>query len=193
MNFNMDIKEILHFFTKISFKIAFFVGIFIYKIYFLDKNNYMANLIINILLTISIVLLIDAIIDKIIISIKNKRVLYKYRKNIKNLSEPQIQILVYNYLDIEKGNLIINPTAYFNMEMGEYQILLSKGIIFQASKMQSSWDFPFTLQELAYKELEEAINKKQITYSKQKNKCIVNWYGREISFPIQDDYDEEYY
>ena len=193
MNFNLNLKDILNFFTKISFKIAFFIGVFIYKIFFLDKNNGVANIVINILFTISIIFLVDAVIEKIIKFTKNKKVLYNYKRNIRKLSEPQIQLLVSNYLDIEKENVIINPIAYFNLQRGQFQILLSKGIIFQAASMQTSLCFPFSLQELAYNELEKAIHKKKITYSKHEDKCIVNWYGRKISFKMQEDYDEEYY
>lgn len=34
MNINVSLKDVLKFFTKLSFKIAFFIGIIIYKIFY---------------------------------------------------------------------------------------------------------------------------------------------------------------
>ena len=191
MNFNLDLKEILKFFTKISFKIAFFIGIFIYKKCFTDQDNQIANKVVNILLIIAIIFLVDCIIDIIISCIKNEKVILDYKKSIKTLSKPQIELLVAKYFDIEEEEIIINPTAYFDIEAGQFQILLSKGIIFQASPIQGAFCFPFSLQDRAYKELENAINKKRIVCRKQDNKYSVCWYGKNIEF--EDIYNNEEY
>ena len=55
MNFNIDLKSILNFFAKFSFKIAFFIGIVIYRFILLDRNSEISITITNILLTISII------------------------------------------------------------------------------------------------------------------------------------------
>jgi len=191
MNFNLDIKEILKFFTKISFKIAFFIGIFIYKKYFIDQENEIANKIVNILLTIAIIFLVDSIIDKIISCIKDKKVIHDYKKSIKTLSKPQIELLIAKYFDMEDEEIIINPTAYFDMEAGQFRILQSKGILFQASPIQGGFCFPFSLQDRAYKELEKAVIRKKITYRKQDNRYLVCWYGKNIEF--EDIYNNEEY
>ena len=48
--------------------------------------------------------------------------------------------------------------------------------------MQTSFSFPFTLEEWAYKELDKAIQNEQITYVKKKGENIVYWYGKEVKF-----------
>lgn len=189
MNVSISLKDILNFFSKLSFKIAFFIGIIIYKFVLLDKTNNTANIIVNIILTLSIIFLIDDVIERIIKLINKKSTIKKYIKEIKELSEPQIAILVSNYFEIKNNNVIIHPTAYFNIEAGEYQVLLSKLIIFQASQMQASFDFPFTLQEWSYKELEKSLQNGDITYMKKGKENIVNWYGKEVKFKEKEQYD----
>ena len=182
MNISISLKDILKFFNKLSFKLAFFTGIIIYKFFLLDKSSKIADISINIMLTISIIFLVDDIIERIIKLIKKKYILKKYIRGIKELSEPQIEILVSNYFEIKNNKVIINPTAYFSIEEGEYQILSLKAIIFRASSVQTSFSFPFTLEEWAYKELDKAIQNEQITYVKKKGENIVYWHGKEVKF-----------
>lgn len=180
MNFSIDFKNILNFFTKFSFKISFFIGIVIYRFILLDRNSEISITITNILLTISVIFLIDEVVNKIFSFFNKKIVTKKYKKELENLSEPQIKIFAENYLIFEKNNIEINPTAYFNIQDGIYQILLSKLIIFQAAKMQQSFEFPFTLQEWAYKEIDAAINNGKIRCREDKKEYVLNWYKKEV-------------
>lgn len=189
MNINVNLKDILNFFTRLSFKIAFFIGIFIYKNFILDGSNNTSKIIVNIIFIISIIFLLDDLIDKTIKIFRKKFVLRKYIKGLKELSKPQIEILVSKYLEIKNNTIIIKPTAYFNISKGEYLILKSKFIIFRAASMQNSFNFPFTLQEWAYNELSRAIKNKKIIWNKEGKTNRINWYGKEIVFKEKQNYD----
>lgn len=174
MNINVSLKDVLKFFTKLSFKIAFFIGIIIYKIFLLDNSNKFENNVVNIILIISIIFLVDDLINRALKTINKKVIISKLKKGLKKLSDPQIEILVSNYLILKNNSIIINPTAYFSLERGEYQILLSKQIIFRSATIQGSLYFPFTIQEWAYNEIDNAIKKKEIVYKKREKKFILS-------------------
>ena len=191
MNINVSLKDVLKFFTKLSFKIAFFIGIIIYKIFLLDNSNKFENNVVNIILIISIIFLVDDLINRALKTINKKIIISKLKKGLKKLLDPQIEILVSNYLTLKNNSIIINPTAYFSLERGEYQILLSKQIIFRSATIQGSLYFPFTIQEWAYNEIDNAIKKKEIVYKKKGKEIHIKWYGKEIKFTKnvkQDDY-----
>lgn len=180
MNVNFNLKDILAYFKKTSFKISFIIGIALYKFWLLDtKNNTIIN-IVNIIFILAIIFLLDDIIEKIINLINNKRIVNKYVKELKKISDAQVLILIAHYFEYNKGTIEINPTSYFSLEDGEYQVLKSKLIIFQATNMRSSFNFPFKLQEWAYNELTRAVDDGEIAFEETKKDYIIHWYKREI-------------
>lgn len=182
MNINFDIKNLLAFFKRTTFRIAFMIGIIIYKFWLLETKNEVINNVVNIVLVISIIFVLDDILEKIFKPIKLKITLKDYTNNIKNLSEPQVLILIYHYFDFKKDKIVVNPTSYFNLHEGEYQILVSKLIIFRAASTASSFNFPFSIQDWAYKEIIRAIDNKEIEINKIKNEYTVKWYKKEYKF-----------
>lgn len=186
MNINFDIKNLLAFFKRTTFRIAFMVGIIIYKFWLLETENEVINNVVNIVLVISIIFVLDDILEKIFKPIKLKITLKEYINDLKNLSEPQILILIYHYFNFEKDKIVVNPTSYFNLHEGEFQILVSKLIIFRAASTASSFNFPFSIQDWAYKEIIRAIDNKEIKINKSKNEYIVKWYRKEYKFSIEE-------
>lgn len=182
MNINFDIKNLLAFFKRTTFRIAFLMGIIIYKFWLLETENEVINNVVNIVLVISIIFVLDDILEKIFKPIKLKITLKEYINDLKNLSEPQILILIYHYFNFEKDKIVVNPTSYFNLHEGEFQILVSKVIIFRAASTASSFNFPFSIQDWAYKEIIRAIDNKEIKINKSKNEYIVKWYRKEYKF-----------
>ena len=182
MNINFDIKNLLAFFKRTTFRIAFMVGIIIYKFCQLETKNEIINNVVNIILVISIIFVLDDILEKIFKPIKVRITLNDYIKELKNLSEPQVLILIYHYFNFDEDKLIVNQTSYFNLHEGEYQILVSKLILFRAASTASSFNFPFSIQDWAYKEIIKAIDNKEIEINKLKNEYIVKWYKKEYRF-----------
>lgn len=182
MNINFDIKNLLAFFKRTTFRIAFMLGIIIYKFWLLETENEVINNVVNIVLVISIIFVLDDILEKIFKPIKLKITLKEYINDLKNLSEPQVLILIYHYFNFEKDKIVVNPTSYFNLHEGEYQILVSKLIIFRAASTASSFNFPFSIQDWAYKEIIRAIDNKEIKINKTKNEYTVKWYKKEYKF-----------
>lgn len=180
MNVNFNLKDFLAYFKKTSFRISFLIGISLYKFWLLDTQNTTINNIVNIIFILAIIFLLDDIIGKIISSFNKKIIVKKYIKELKNVSDPQVLILIAHYFEYNNGKIDINSTSYFSMQEGEYQILKSKLIIFQATSMRSSFNFPFTLQEWAYNELMRAVDKNEISFEETKKEYIIHWYTRKI-------------
>jgi len=194
LNVNFDLKGFLAFFKKISFRISFLVGITIYKFWLLDTSNEIINNVVSIIFILSLVFLLDDIIEQIILRFKQKTAVKKRVKMLKNISDPQVLILVSHYFDYDKGKIEINPTSNFSMTDGEYQVLQSKYIIFRASTMSYTTSFPFTIQEWAYNELVRAVGNKDIEFRETKTQYVIKWYSRELKCD-KDDIDDrrEYY
>lgn len=180
MNVNFNLKDFLAYFKKTSFRIAFLIGISLYKFWLLDSNNAVINNIVTIIFILAVVFLLDDIIERIISFFNKKLIVKKYVKELQNISDPQVLILIAHYFENDKNKIDINSTSYFNMKEGEYQILKSKLIIFQATSMSTSFSFPFTLQEWAYNELMRAVDNKEIYFEETKKEYIIHWYGRQI-------------
>lgn len=194
MNVNFDLKGFLAFFKKTSFRISFLIGITIYKFWLLDTSNEIVNNIVSIIFVLSLVFLLDDMIERILSFIKRKTAVKKHIKELKNISDPQVLILVSHYFDYDKSKIEINPTSNFSMTDGEYQILQSKLIIFQASSTSFSPSFPFTIQEWAYNELVRAVESKEIEFKETKTQYVIKWYSRELKCD-KDDIDDrrDYY
>lgn len=180
MNVNFNLKDFLAYFKKTSFRISFLIGISLYKFWLLDTQNTTIYNIVNIIFVLSIIFLLDDIIEKIINYFNKKTIIKKYVKELKNISDPQVLILISHYFENNKGKIEINPTSYFSLQEGEYQILKSKLIIFQATSMRSSFNFPFTLQEWAYNELIRAVDNNEIFLEETKKEYIIHWYARKL-------------
>jgi len=180
MNVNFNLKDFLAYFKKTSFRIAFLIGISLYKFWLLDSNNAVINNIVTIIFILAVVFLLDDIIEIIISFFNKKLIVKKYVKELKKISDPQVLILIAHYFEYNKGTIEINSTSYFSLEDGEYQVLKSKLIIFQATNMRSSFNFPFTLQEWAYNELTRAVDDGEIAFEETKKDYIIHWYKREI-------------
>ena len=180
MNINFDLKNLLTFFKRTSFRIAFLIGMFVYKFYLLKTTSKIMNNIINIVLIVAIIFVVDDVLEKIINPLKEKYTLKKYKKELKQLSEPQVLILIYHYFNYDKDIIKVNPSSHFNLYEGEYQILVSKSIIFSATSMSSPFNFPFTIQDWAYKEMIRAIDKKEIEIEATKKDYIIRWYSHEF-------------
>ena len=180
MNVNFNLKDFLAYFKKTSFRIAFLIGISLYKFWLLDSNNAVINNIVTIIFILAVVFLLDDIIERIISFFNKKLIVKKHVKELQNISDPQVLILIAHYFENYKNKIDINSTSYFNMKEGEYQILKSKLIIFQATSMSTSFSFPFTLQEWAYNELMRAVDNKEIYFEETKKEYIIHWYGRQI-------------
>lgn len=194
MNVNFDLKELLLFFKKTSFKIAFLIGISVYKFWLLDTENKIINNLVTIILILSIIFLLDDIIGKIAAYINRKNAIKKRINELKKLSDPQVLILILHYFEFNKDKLEINSTSYFNMHEGEYQILQSKLIIFRASSTSYTINFPFTMQEWAYNELVRAVENDEISFKESKKQYIIKWYSRELTCgkDIKDNYNNYY-
>ncbi len=180
MNVSFNFKDFLLYFKKISFKISFFVGISLYKFVLLNSQSTIINNIVNVIFILSIIFLLDDIIERIIKTVNKKNVLKKYIKELKNLSNSQIDILLAHYFKYNNKNLEVNQTSYFNIQEGEYQILKSKYIIFQAAKVATSFFLPFTLNEWAYNEIVRAIDNHEIYIEELKNDCTIIWYSKSV-------------
>ena len=180
MNVSFNFKDFLLYFKKISFKISFFVGISLYKFVLLNSQSTIINNIVNVIFILSIIFLLDDIIERIIKTVNKKNVLKKYIKELKNLSNSQIDILLAHYFKYNNKNLEVNQTSYFNIQEGEYQILKSKYIIFQAAKVATSFFLPFTLNEWAYNEIVRAIDNHEIYIEELKNDCTIIWYSKRV-------------
>lgn len=180
MNVNFNLKDVLAYFKKTSFRISFLIGISLYKFWLIDtKNNTILN-IVNIIFVLAVIFLLDDIAERIINYINKKRIVKKRVKELKQISDPQVLILIGHYFDYNKGGIGINPTSYFSLQDGEYQVLKSKLIVFQATNMRSSFNFPFTLQEWAYNELTRAVSAGEIFFEETKKEYIIHWYKRKI-------------
>ena len=59
MNINFDIKNLLAFFKRTTFRIAFMIGIIIYKFWLLETKNEVINNVVNIVLVISIIFVLE--------------------------------------------------------------------------------------------------------------------------------------
>ena len=180
MNVNFNLKELLAYFKKTSFRIAFLIGISLYKFWLLDSNNVVVSNIVTMVFILSVVFLLDDIIEKIIGFFNKRLVVKKHIKELQSISDPQVIILIAHYFENTKNKIEINSNSYFNVKEGEYQILKSKQIIFQATSISSSFKFPFTLQEWAYNELTRAVEKKEIYFEERKKDYIIHWYNRQI-------------
>lgn len=180
MNVNFNLKDFLAYFKKTSFKIAFLIGISLYKFWLLDSTNVVVNNIVTVIFILAVVFLLDDIFERIIGFFNKKLVIKKYIKELQNISDPQVLILIAHYFENNKNKIDINSTSYFNVKEGEYQILKSKLIIFQATSMSTSFSFPFTLQEWAYNELTRAVDNKEIYFEETKKEYIIHWYDRQI-------------
>lgn len=190
MNVNFNLKDILAYFKKTSFRISFLIGISLYKFWLLDTKNTTIINIVNIIFVLAVIFLLDDIVEKIINCIDKKRVVKKYIKELKQISDPQVLILIAHYFDYNKGVIDINPTSYFSLQDGEYQVLKSKLIVFQATNMRSSFNFPFTLQEWAYNELTRAVAAGEISFEEIKKEYVIHWYKRKIK--CEKDFLNEY-
>ena len=182
MNVNFNLKDFLAFFKKTSFRISFLIGMIVYKFYLLETENSIFKNIIDIILVVAIIFVLDDILEKIFNPIKFSKELKKCIEDLKKLTEPQIFILLYHYFDFTNEKIIVNQTSNFNLHEGEYQILASKFIIFRAASTSSSFNFPFSIQDWAYKEIIRAINAKEIEVKKKKYEYIVKWYSYEYRF-----------
>ena len=190
MNVNFNLKDVLAYFKKTSFRISFLIGISLYKFWLIDtKNNTILN-IVNIIFVLAVIFLLDDIAERIINYINKKRIVKKCVKELKQISDPQVLILIAHYFDYNKGGIDINPTSYFSLQDGEYQVLKSKLIVFQATNMRSSFNFPFTFQEWAYNELTRAVSAVEIFFEETKNEYIIHWYKRKIK--CEKDFLNEY-
>lgn len=193
MNVNFNLKDFIDYFRKTSFRIAFLIGISLYKFWLLDSNNAVINNIVTIIFILAVVFLLDDMIETIISFFNKKLIVKKYVKELQNISDSQVLILIAHYFENEKNKIDINSTSYFNMKEGEYQILKSKLIIFQATSMSTSFSFPFTLQEWAYNELMRAVDNKEIYFEETKKEYIIHWYGRQIKCDKEYLYDYSEY
>lgn len=180
MNVHFNLKDFFAYFKKISFRISFLIGISLYKFWLLNTNNAIIINIVNIVFVLAVIFLLDDILEKIINCINKKTLVKKYIKELKKISDPQVLILMTHYFEYSNGNIDINSTSYFSIEEGEYRILQSKLIIFQATDIRSSFNFPFTLQEWAYNELIRAVDTKEISLEETKKEYIIHWYTRDI-------------
>lgn len=194
MNINFDLKGFLAFFKKTSFRISFLIGITIYKFWLLDTSNEIINNVVSIVFVLSIIFLLDDVIESIFSLINQKTIVKKYIKELKNISDPQVLILILHYFDYDKGKIEINSTSNFSMTDGEYQVLQSKFIIFRSSTMSYTTSFPFTIQEWAYNELVRAVESKEIEFMETKTQYIIKWYSRELKCDKNDiDDRRDYY
>lgn len=182
MNVNFNLKDILVYFKRTSFRISFLIGISLYKFWLLDTKNTIIINIVNIIFVLAVIFLLDDIVERIINCIDKKGGVKKCIKGLKQMSDPQVLILISHYFDYNKGVIDINSTSYFSLQDGEYQVLKSKLIVFQATNMSDSFDFPFTLQEWAYKELTRAVVTGEISFEETENEYIIHWYKRKIKY-----------
>lgn len=182
MNVNFNLKDILVYFKRTSFRISFLIGISLYKFWLLDTKNTIIINIVNIIFALAVIFLLDDIVERIKNCIDKKIGIKKCIKGLKQMSDPQVLILISHYFDYNKGVIDINSTSYFRLQDGEYQVLKSKLIVFQATNMSDSFDFPFTLQEWAYKELTRAVVTGEISFEETVNEYIIHWYKRKIKY-----------
>lgn len=180
MNVNFNLKDILVYFKRTSFRISFLIGISLYKFWLLDTKKAIIINMVNIIFVLAVTFLLDDIVERIKKCIDKKISIKKCIKELKQISDPQVLILISHYFDYKKGVIDINSISYFSLQDGEYQVLKSKFIVFQAANISNSFDFPFTLREWAYKELTRAVGTDEIFFEESENEYIIHWYKRKI-------------
>ena len=191
MSVNIELKELLKFFQKTSFRIAFLFGAILFKILTINYSNDVFKIIADILLVLASIFLVDDLFSRLGFFISKKVKHQKIKRIVHSLNKSQVLVLIGHFFDVSGDDIKINQTGYFELAGGLYNELTSAGLIIQANA-GTQINYPFMMLAWVYDDLNDALKNKNIEIRFKNNKTEVKWYENNYTYTKSELNKEEY-
>lgn len=181
MSVSIELKEILKFFQKTSFRIAFLFGTILFKILTANYSNDVFRMIADVLLVLASIFLADDFFSRLGFFVSRTIKHKKIKHAIRSLNKSQVLVLIGHFFDFSNDTIRINQTGYFEFAGGLYNELTSAGLIIQAAA-GTQVNFPFMMLAWAYDDLSDALKNKNIEIKFKNNKTEVKWFKHNYTY-----------